>query len=911
MKKSITTLIVALAISTSYGQTRDPYLWPFEAKSIWNLPLHNDAWSGSNSEDANIDVIGTPEKFKGEGVQMFIEDDSDPLREYHRVFWSDRCTGNDYHYENNYVHFPDDYTWKGRDHGQANSAWGMLKADGETIWDGTLFTRCSPGSWVGGAWFGPAKPYSILGDGAGDVISDPDDFSQVDVWGHGASRISAFGGVIRKGELTSPESEPIRHALKFTIQASKYLASCDVYGGRPFKWPAQGSDGYACDSNSDNMYGGSNADFVMGSLLALPPGLTKEDLGLTSIQARKIFDALQTYGGYVVEDAGRGDRWQFFLEEEAIATDWPTGDHSTISSGSFYDELTSIVANLHIVKLNNPNNIGGGPTSDLVNRVGPIACPLGTVGSGETCTNGGSDTTPPSAPSGLNTTSGDQQVSLDWNDNSESDLNGYNVYRSTTSGSGYSKINTALVSNSDYTDNSVSNGTTYYYVVTAEDNSANESGNSAESSATPSGSGQGSELTFNPTDDGSINPGFTGATVRIENGNNNRIGYFKFNVSGTGGSSVNTATLKLYCNGDDGNGTIRVYTGSHNNWSESNTSNLPSTSSLLGEISGNYNIGTWYSWDLSTSAFSGDGTYTLIVKHESTGSDAWFDSREAGNQPELILNVSQGGSTTNYLEDFNDNNAQNWVINTGTWNAQNQQYEQSSTSNPDMIAYYDEVSFTDYILSADARPDWGNQFGLIFNYQDANNYYLLWLDAKPKITEIKKIENGNSLTIASSNYSGGGVDQWYTLTVENSNNSTTASINGSVVFNNISTTAFGSGKIGLYANYCPSQFDNISVVDGSNQRRGEIAKDDSKIAPKLVESDVILYPNPVKDILKIDHIAVSDNIEVMDLSGKIVLADLQINANTAEIDVSHLPKGVYLLKLKGRENNKVIRFIKQ
>jgi arabinogalactan endo-1,4-beta-galactosidase len=97
------------------------------------------------------------------------------------------------------------------------------------------------------------------------------------------------------------------------------------------------------------------------------------------------------------------------------------------------------------------------------------------------------DTTPPEAPTGLSATAGNSVVSLDWNDNSEGDLAGYNIYRSTTSGSGYSKLNSSLLSTSNYTDNSVSGGTTYYYVVTAVDTSSNESDVSSEESATPTG----------------------------------------------------------------------------------------------------------------------------------------------------------------------------------------------------------------------------------------------------------------------------------------------------------------------------------------------------------------------------------------------------------------------------------------
>jgi hypothetical protein len=95
------------------------------------------------------------------------------------------------------------------------------------------------------------------------------------------------------------------------------------------------------------------------------------------------------------------------------------------------------------------------------------------------------DTIPPAAPTGLTATAGNQTVSLDWNNNSESDMNGYNVYRSTTSGGPYTKLNGALLANSAYTDNSVVNGTTYYYVVTAVDIVSNESGYLSQVSATP------------------------------------------------------------------------------------------------------------------------------------------------------------------------------------------------------------------------------------------------------------------------------------------------------------------------------------------------------------------------------------------------------------------------------------------
>ena len=58
---------------------------------------------------------------------------------------------------------------------------------------------------------------------------------------------------------------------------------------------------------------------------------------------------------------------------------------------------------------------------------------------------------------------------------STSTVSGYNIYRSTTSGSGYAKMNSGLVAAVTYTDTAVENGVTYYYVVAAVDSSGLES----------------------------------------------------------------------------------------------------------------------------------------------------------------------------------------------------------------------------------------------------------------------------------------------------------------------------------------------------------------------------------------------------------------------------------------------------
>ena len=57
---------------------------------------------------------------------------------------------------------------------------------------------------------------------------------------------------------------------------------------------------------------------------------------------------------------------------------------------------------------------------------------------------------------------------------------GYNIYRATTSGGPYTKVNSAVVTAPTYDDTAVQAGVTYYYVVTAVDTSNRESGYSTQ-----------------------------------------------------------------------------------------------------------------------------------------------------------------------------------------------------------------------------------------------------------------------------------------------------------------------------------------------------------------------------------------------------------------------------------------------
>jgi len=100
----------------------------------------------------------------------------------------------------------------------------------------------------------------------------------------------------------------------------------------------------------------------------------------------------------------------------------------------------------------------------------------GSVTGTVSLTNSGtvSDVTIALSGSGVVPTSGSHEVVLAWSGGS-SQVTGYYTYRGSVSGGPYSKLTSAPIDLTSYTDQSVIGGNTYYYVVTAVDDAGMES----------------------------------------------------------------------------------------------------------------------------------------------------------------------------------------------------------------------------------------------------------------------------------------------------------------------------------------------------------------------------------------------------------------------------------------------------
>ena len=89
------------------------------------------------------------------------------------------------------------------------------------------------------------------------------------------------------------------------------------------------------------------------------------------------------------------------------------------------------------------------------------------------------DTAAPATPTGLTATAAATGVTLDWADNTEADLTGYDVYRSAAGNGTFTKLNASPVTSSAFVDTTTAALTSYAYRITAVDSSENASVESA------------------------------------------------------------------------------------------------------------------------------------------------------------------------------------------------------------------------------------------------------------------------------------------------------------------------------------------------------------------------------------------------------------------------------------------------
>jgi hypothetical protein len=289
---------------TAAPATRNPFLWPFAANSIWNRAMANDATylAANMTGDVPQIIVDTDYVFQATASSPSYQVRREGTRS--ATSCNGGALGTDNYYQadaelslvssnqtiqgpaNAQLIYPSNPTENGPN---ATSSW--VQPNGRVV---QFYATCVNNSAV--------PPYiagQMKGTNSGQFNSDIKGEGWLGT--HNGSGLSSIGGAIRQGELTG--SGPIKHALKVTLYAHKYLFN-DVLAGQTgapkFRYPALTVDGYWNDPIPQR-YGGTNPNFLMGSLLAIQPSAAQPTF--ETPYATKIFTALKDYGAYVADDS--------------------------------------------------------------------------------------------------------------------------------------------------------------------------------------------------------------------------------------------------------------------------------------------------------------------------------------------------------------------------------------------------------------------------------------------------------------------------------------------------------------------------------------------------------------------------------------------------------------------------------
>ena len=389
--------------------------------------------------------------------------------------------------------------------------------------------------------------------------------------------------------------------------------------------------------------------------------------------------------------------------------------------------------------------------------------------------------------------------------------------------------------------------------------------------------------TYSPIHDAYVQAGkgFNINMVRVENGK--RTAYLQFDLSKLEGK-VTDASLEIVVNGDSGNGMVKVFKGTSNNWTENNISsaNAPSKGSELGQTQGTYKLGEKVQISLSPAAIS-KGKLSLVIE-QTSGNDFAFASKELSAEVAPKLNIT----TVN-------------VQKTVTLNPIHDAYLQGSkrynsdivrVENGNRISYFKfdiskikgEVSKANFNLNVTSDPGNGNlevRQGSVTNWTENN----LAVNNVPK--------NGLMLGSMSGNF--------------NLNNKVSIPlINFSLEENTLTLIV--------------TQTSGNDVAFGSKENT-------SVKAPELVitytetngakkvpfNGRVIVYPNPFVETIRIfsENPEEIEQIELFDLNGSL-LNSTKADETETQIDLLNHAKGTYLLVIKGVENKiQTFKVIKQ
>lgn len=290
--------------------------------------------------------------------------------------------------------------------------------------------------------------------------------------------------------------------------------------------------------------------------------------------------------------------------------------------------------------------------------------------------------------------------------------------------------------------------------------------------------------------------------------------------------------------------------------------------------------------------------FTLNWENPATGTHlltarATDDTGMSGVSIPVSVEIRNPNERITYSENFDTNPVSDWQFSGGNWVNENKQFHQTGGDGI-YLAWYDKTTFYNYTFSARLKPDWGNNYGLVFNFTDTKNYLRVEFDASPLTASLVEVKNGNERVLSSSSYTKDGQGVYSTVKIVHNGKTVTVEVNGSVVFQNVATTLTW-GKIGLYTWWNPVWFDDIEV---SAQSRDNTVNSSYDLQASL---KIKCYPNPLSVgylNVEFDQLQEKTQIAIFDLTGNLIWLNEKRDIMRFKLPYAlfHSP-GLYFLKI--------------
>jgi fibronectin type 3 domain-containing protein len=257
----------------------------------------------------------------------------------------------------------------------------------------------------------------------------------------------------------------------------------------------------------------------------------------------------------------------------------------------------------------------------------------------------------PPPPTGLSATVGSGTITLSWT--SSGGATSYTVKRGSVKGGPYSTAGT--VTSTDFTDTGLTNGTTYYYVVSASDSSGT-SANSAELAATPI-----VPPTFTSSAAGAPNPVTQGKSTTIT-----------ATVTCTANVLTN-GNIQIYILDPNGNNAAtQNFTGQNFTANQQHTYSMTLTPTLAGNYTVEVGVfsATWQQWNWNSYAATIDVNSSLTFSSSATAKPSAIAPGQSSSIAAKVTATGTSGLTNANVElQIFDHSGH--AVATNVWSGQN------------------------------------------------------------------------------------------------------------------------------------------------------------------------------------------------------------------------------------------------